>query len=423
MNEGIENRLRADMRTVESAMVPAREAVDALVSRVERRLARRRRASAATGVLAAVAIAGAVVWNTSSTPQRITAADSVPISTSSDSIAPPTSAAISTGPWSPIPSFAKPITGATVVWTGSEALMIGGLYPDGRTQAGIFAYNPTTSQWRIVSPDLAVGDDPLAFWTGTSLVLLGSNEQIAATYDPSVGLRSTTPTIGKAFFYVDATVPWVWTGTDLLVWPTAFQVSPAPPPIAFDPFTGESRPLAEIPLESRANAASIWTGSEWIVWGGSRGTTSFNDGAAYDPTTDTWRVLADSPLSARSAPAVWTGTEMIVTAGYGGDSGSPYALGDGAAYDPTTDTWRAIAPGPAHPGFTPVWTGELLILFAKGGAIWYDPDIDRWATGEFVWGDVAHLDHSPVWTGEVVLLLGSYDGSTGGATFTPPAAQ
>lgn len=420
MNERIEQRLRDDLRSVESAALAPRDVVDVLVSRVERRIARRRRVSAATGVLAAVAIAGAVVWNTSSTPQRITAADSVPISTAPDAAAPSTSAANDTGPWSPIPSFTKPITGATVVWTGTEALMIGGLYPDGRTQAGIFAYNPTTSQWRTVSPDLAVGGDPLAFWTGTSLVVLGSKEQLAATYDPLEGLRSTTPTKGKEFFYVDATVPWVWTGTELLAWPTAYQVSPSPPPIAFDPLTGESRRLAEIPLESRTNAASIWTGSEWIVWGGNRGTTSFNDGAAYNPATDTWRVLAESPLSVRSAPAIWTGIEMIVTAGYGGDFASPNALADGAAYDPSTDTWREIAPGPAHPGFTPVWTGELLILFAKGGAIWYDPDVDRWASGEFVWGDVAHLDSSPVWTGEVVLLLGSYDGSTGGAEFRPP---
>jgi hypothetical protein len=59
-------------------------------------------------------------------------------------------------------------------------------------------------------------------------------------------------------------------------------------------------------------------------------------------------------------------------------------------------------------------------MFAKGGAVWYDPVADQWSTGDFSWGDVPHLDQSPVWTGEVVLLLGSYDSSTGGATFTPP---
>ncbi|MCY7299232.1 MAG: hypothetical protein LH616_08485, partial [Ilumatobacteraceae bacterium] len=144
------------------------------------------------------------------------------------------------------------------------------------------------------------------------------------------------------------------------------------------------------------------------------------------PSTDTYRALADSPLSARRVPGVWTGTEMIMLGGVsGGDltGNAGNAESDGAAYNPMTDTWRLTKPGFAHPGFVPVWTGTLIIQFAKGGAVWYDPATDEWSSGDMMFGEVPHEDRSPVWTGSVVVFLGAYPNSagTGGATFTPPA--
>lgn len=416
MSEETQDLLRTHLRSVESAAVPSNAVVGEGIARFERRVERRRRVLASTSAIATVALVVGVVWNTSASPQQITGADGVPSTTASFSTEVPPTTLAGTGPWSAIPiGQFKPITGATVVWTGTEAMMIGGTFADG-TWAGIHAYNPTTSTWRVVEASFIgdkpiVGDNPLVFWSGTLTFLIGASESTGESmvvgYDSNDGLSFRQQT-GNADF-VDATVPWAWTGTELLVWPTAGDELPARRPRAFDPLTGQWRVVAEPPIEARTDAASIWTGTEWIVWGGT-GSSTFADGAAYNPTTDTWRLLAPSPLSPRTGPGVWTGSEMIVR------SASP----DGAAYDPLTDTWRKIASGVAHPGFMPVWTGDLLILFAKGGAVWYNPATDQWASGDFAWGDVAHLDQSPVWTGEVVLLLGSYDGSTGGAAFTPP---
>jgi hypothetical protein len=80
-----------------------------------------------------------------------------------------------------------------------------------------------------------------------------------------------------------------------------------------------------------------------VVWGGfanlPTGTpaTAFKTGAAYDPTSNTWR-----PTSTQSSPsargghvAVWTGERMIV---WGGSSGHA-AIAGGGLYDPQTDTW------------------------------------------------------------------------------------
>lgn len=67
----------------------------------------------------------------------------------------------------------------------------------------------------------------------------------------------------------------------------------------------------------------------------------------------TWTRGADMPLSPRTSPQVgWTGEEVLVVGGdtavvpddTGGGPGQP--VGDGAAYDPATDTWRPIADAP-----------------------------------------------------------------------------
>jgi hypothetical protein len=223
--------------------------------------------------------------------------------------------------------------------------------------------------------------------------------------------------------FVNSRSPWVWNGTELLVWPwDAGDSTIDVTPLAYDPAADEWRQLAEPPVQRRQQAASVWSGAEWLVWGGRDDGTDLDDGAAYNPSTNSWRVLAESPLSARRARAAWTGAEMIVAAGSsGGDrttGNGEFAHADGAAYDPTTDTWRAIAPGPAHPGFEPVWTGNQLLMFAKGGVVMYDPTSDRWA--DHCCGDSgATATTSPVWTGTAVLLIGSTDPNVGGVTFTP----
>lgn len=416
MNERTETSLREHLQSVDVANVPPVADVASRVARFEHRILRRRRALAATSSIAAAALVVGVVWNTTAGTQRITGADGVASTTVAPAITdvPTSTSPIDTGPWAPIPVGPAPISGAIVVWTGSEAMMIGGIYEDG-SPSGIHAYNPSSLTWSFVVSALPIGDNPLVFWSGSKLVAIGSDDAELTIYEPAVAALRVGEQSPIARGAVNADVPWVWTGSELLVWPTALETASIRIPRAFDPSTSLWRNLSVSPLQARLNAASIWTGSEWIVWGGSSGSTYFSDGAAYNPTTDTWRLLAESPLSARQPPAVWTGTEMIIAAGFNSS-----ALADGAAYDPVTDSWRKIASGLAHPGFTPVWTGEIFILFAKGGAVWYNPTTDQWSSGDFDWGDVSHLDQYPVWTGEVVLLLGSYDSTTGGATFTPP---
>ena len=77
----------------------------------------------------------------------------------------------------------------------------------------------------------------------------------------------------------------------------------------------------------------MWTGKELLVWGGqiSGNGRSKSDGAAYDPSTRTWRLLPDSPvLPTGGQTAVWTGSEMVVVRGVA------------AAYRPASNSWRSL---------------------------------------------------------------------------------
>jgi len=97
---------------------------------------------------------------------------------------------------------------------------------------------------------------------------------------------------------------------------------------------------------------------------------TLGDGAAFDPATRTWRVIAPAPIDPRLYAAVaWTGTEMLVWGGqrsYAFSAGDPDPnLKDGAAYDLKTDTWRRLSDGPFDAwlaGGASIWTGDELIV-------------------------------------------------------------
>jgi N-acetylneuraminic acid mutarotase len=123
---------------------------------------------------------------------------------------------------------------------------------------------------------------------------------------------------------------------------------------------------------ARVYPFAIWTGDEMVVWGGM--TSSFSsgltDGGAYNPKTDTWRTISSNgaPSPRKWIAPIWTGKEVIF---WGGADFSTTAdkvpvLGDGAAYNPVTDTWRSIstknAPS-ARAMHSAVWTGTEMLVW------------------------------------------------------------
>jgi len=177
--------------------------------------------------------------------------------------------------------------------------------------------------------------------------------------------------------------------------------TPTPPAASVEQLlTGRWSALPTAPIAPRAGGSVAWTGSELLVWGGEQGTldeTLYGDGAAYSPATGSWRLLPPAPLSARVDQATaWTGTEMIVWGGYDRQSSQgSQASADGAAYDPSTNSWRLLPPAPLSPraNSVAVWTGAAMVIlggqsgqdagssgetFGDGAA--YDPTTGTWQT-------------------------------------------
>jgi hypothetical protein len=163
----------------------------------------------------------------------------------------------------------------------------------------------------------------------------------------------------------------VWTGAELLVWGgyTGFEeTNVVASGLVFDATELSWRPTAPAPLEPRTRMASAWTGSELLVWGGWSGRSGseflegfLGDGAAYDPVSDSWRMLPPAPIDARAPMSVWTGREMLV---WGTSVRVEDRPRDGAAYDPATNSWRPIAEAPIElTDATAVWTGTEMIVF------------------------------------------------------------
>ncbi|HEY5874683.1 MAG TPA: hypothetical protein VIT64_05255, partial [Ilumatobacteraceae bacterium] len=378
------------------------------------------------------------------TPSATTPPATTPPATTSPATTSPATTASGSNAATPVPSsvwgaIAGDPRGAvlypSVVWTGSEALVVGGLDRTGASVGGAAGYDPATDTWRRLAdpPNGARRINALTAWTGAEMLVIGGDNpdgsllvSYGEAYDPELDTwrYTASPPIG----FVSDRSPAVWTGHELLVWPWDGGGPTMPiTPIAYDPITDTWRELPQPPVERRQRAASVWTGTEWVVWGGTTGELELADGAAYDPDTDTWRVIAEAPLSARRVRSVWTGSEMIVQAGSsGGDrvtGNGEFAHADGAAYDPATDTWRQLISGAAHPGNVPVWTGRFVLVFAKGGAAVYDVAADRWLDGDCCPGSAPGGGvGTPVWAGTQALLLGSDAPDVGGATFTPPAS-
>lgn len=156
---------------------------------------------------------------------------------------------------------------------------------------------------------------------------------------------------------------------------------------------GEWRELPTPPLSPRRSAFAAWTGTEAIFVGGTSDppcegfgpcpeSAGLRDGAAYDPTSETWRTIASAPtgLSAGTSYVVWGGSVFVHP-----ETNPPQIL----EYNPKADTWTQLTSTPPSvetTGPTPVdgrpllfvWKffagHETVVLYA------FDPSTQTWST-------------------------------------------
>lgn len=350
--------------------------------------------------------------------------------------------------------FESPRFRACAVWTGDEMFVWGGTNEAGEPLDTGGAYDPMTDTWREVSMDMppAAREQPtcVAFegkvfvWGGAAAPAPG--EQPLLLLDGSIwnpqtnGWRSIgTPTGLEPRIRATA----VWTGAQVLIWGgedmTEHQVATG---ARYDPSqdtwtlldTGNKPPLCK-------RQASVWTGSDLFVFGGrdDAGGQVGDKFHVYSLALDQWSEVTavGGPTPRSNAFAVWTGSEMIVWGGLGGDG---VGLVDGAAFSPSTGEWAPIsqvAPPTARgrqefrSGWN-AWTGEEMLVVGGSDAngiradlARFDPDAPdatAWS-GPVAWDPpYAHEQGVGVWTGREFILWGGSDGSdpvVGGTRWMP----
>jgi N-acetylneuraminic acid mutarotase len=265
------------------------------------------------------------------------------------------------------------------VWTGHEYIAGTLGCCDDLDGTAVVAYSPTANRWRRLSPfPLPARANEIAVWTGHEMIVTGGSQSDAAHPGRSGAAPVTTGAaldpatdrwrrIAPMPATMDAPQGAVWTGREVVVFDTTRT-------FRYDPATDRWRTGAPPPF-ARNNATVVWSGSEMLVWSGNRAPTGSDpstfadvraDGAAYNPTTDKWRAIPTAPVPARNlSEAVWTGHAMLAWGG----SGPNGLVGRGAAYNPATNTWRALPLSPlkARISHQIVWTGREMLVW--GGQV------------------------------------------------------
>ncbi|MEP6909406.1 MAG: GerMN domain-containing protein [Actinomycetota bacterium] len=221
---------------------------------------------------------------------------------------------------------------------------------------------PVSGTWRLLprSP-IAAPDLRLSAWTGKEMIVFGrvdkrgstgeilGSTNVAAAYDPAANTwRRLAPPLSAPGY----AGRWssVWTGKDMIVLGDVEQ--------AFNPATNRWRRLP--PAPAGRNGIAVWTGRELIEWGGGCCGDVSSDGAAYDPSADSWRTIAPPPVAGQQSPVgAWTDKVLVIFPGRSPE-GNPVG---GAAYNPATNTWRRIGSKPTPlEGAYAVWDGyEVLV--------------------------------------------------------------
>ena len=308
----------------------------------------------------------------------------------------PSSSEAMAASWRALPP--APVAGridASVVWTGREMIVWGGVT---RTASGQVtarsdgaAYNPWSRRWRRIAnapADVLGGGGPAAVWTGSRMVVYVGNspEGPAATaaYDPRT---NTWKRLATGPLRVREQYASVWTGKELLVFGGHSGDGPATPTAAaLNPATvkwRELRALDAITGLAVVNGA-VWDGRQAIVAGQLYRASNHFSGPillTFDPMTNKVRRidLSKAPLSAFQRmslrPLGRSGSDIVFVAGA---PSSPTVV---VRYNPATRRWREAQAAACKLQGQIVRAGGRLVTGCGADRVEiYNPSSDRWST-------------------------------------------
>ena len=147
---------------------------------------------------------------------------------------------------------------------------------------------------------------------------------------------------------------------------------------------GHWRELPTPPLSPRANAQSVWSGREVIVLGGETRpcppaadcaivSEGLRDGAAYDPGTNSWRAIPPAPV------AVGPGDRLVVADGVVVLRSARTPRSSWFTYEPEHNRWSRIDGVPRGVGDQPSAIGPRVYVPSGRRIAVYDVRTFRWS--------------------------------------------
>jgi len=260
---------------------------------------------------------------------------------------------------------------------------------------------------------------PLLYWTGSELFVYGGSQLSNVTQDGYYApcADSWRPSPMRQYGAPGGVAGVEGSGEIFYFRPEVSQF------VAFDYVANRASDLSLAGASLAQASAVVFTGSELLTWSGATLRASNNGydgttaGSIYNPQLDAWRPMTTvGAPSARTAPAAWTGSRLIVWGGRSSDSvqtsagrsdcistldlpGCP-VLADGGFYDVAADRWTPILSSAGAPAgrraHLVAWTGSRVL----------------------VWGGRTASDQAPY--GSTLIDGGLYDESS--ASWQPTAA-
>ncbi len=185
------------------------------------------------------------------------------------------------------------------LWTGSEMVVLAGFNsPD------VAVFDPAANTWRTMVdlPGALQPPSPTATWAGGEVVTVVQSDEPAGLRAVLVAARLDDTTWNTL---VDPPGPSVvgWTGEAVLV---------ASKDEAFELDGSSKTPIASAPAGTLvSDAPAVWTGTQLVMWDGITA-------SAVDPEAGTWRVVPSGATDQRIQPAlVWADGVILAWGGSG----------------------------------------------------------------------------------------------------------
>jgi len=168
-------------------------------------------------------------------------------------------------------------------------------------------------------------------------------------------------------------------------------------------------------------AYTAFDGKLFIFGGADVNDMPLGDGAIYDPATNTWKLVpidVNAPSPRRFATAVWTGSRILV---YGGRAQTMSAgFTTGAAYDPNVDRWTPMSSGITGRVLSAVTASTSVAALCGGNGAYNTPigggeryDIDTNAWQSISGGPGALQEAASAVSGQAIHIFGGMTGMGG----------